>query len=336
MPTEQITRHDTAGGVRIYSIPVRVFANLVANIYLVIAGDYVALIDTGSGLGESDQQLQRGIEALRTEWGESLGWSDITRIVITHGHIDHFGGLGFVRQQTDAPIAVHELDRRILTNYEERRILANRALADYLRRAGVGAQRRAELMQMYGWSKGAFHSVEVATVLRDGDLLDGLMRVYHVPGHCPGQVCLQLGDVLFSADHLLARTALFLSPESITPATGVDHYLQSLRRIAEVREVRLALGGHEEPIDDFHACIARTEAAQQQRIDRVYATCAEPRTIAEMTEVIYPELSGYDTLLALQKIGAYVEYLDQRGLLAIDNLDQVARDEQAAPRYRQA
>ena len=41
-------------------------------------------------------------------------------------------------------------------------------------------------------------------------------------------------------------------------------------------------------------------------------------------------------LLALQKVGAYVEYLDQRGLLAITNIGEVAADEGAAPRYRQA
>ena len=59
--------------------------------------------------------------------------SDIERIIITHGHIDHFGGLAFVKTQAEAEVGIHELDRRVLTNYEERVIVATKALGIYLR-----------------------------------------------------------------------------------------------------------------------------------------------------------------------------------------------------------
>lgn len=334
MTARLVTRHLTSSGARIYRIPVSVFPHLEANVYVVIAGDYAALIDTGSGIGESDAHLCAGMDALRDTWGESLAWGDLTRIVVTHGHVDHYGGLGQVRSRCDAPVAVHELDRRVLTNHDERVALAARALSDYLRRAGVPDGRRAELMAMHGWSKKLYRPVEVATVLRDGDALDGLMRVYHTPGHCPGQVCLLLDDVLLSADHVLPGNALFLSPESITLSTGLDHYLQSLRMIAGVPGVRLALPGHGEPIDDLQAAAERIAAYQLRRVEQVRALCAAPHTVAELAEAIYPGIGGYDALLAIQKAGTYLEYLDQRGELAVVNLDEVAGDEAVAPRYR--
>jgi len=319
--------------MRIYRIPVRVFPQLVANIHIVIAGDYAALIDTGTGLGESDDQLRAGMEALRDEWSERLTWADLKRIVVTHGHIDHYGGLNAVLGRTSAPIAVHELDRRILTNYEERLTLTSRALSGFLWRAGVSESSHASLMGMHSWSKGLFRSVEVETILRDGDLLDGLFLVHPTPGHCPGQVCLQIADVLFSADHVLPFTSPHLAPESIAPSTGLDHYLQALDKIAAVPDIHLALGGHEEPIADLYDRVERIKTSHGRKLERVRDACAEPRTINELTKAIYPTVQGYDILLAIEEIGAHVEYLDQRGELEIANLDEVAEDERAAPRY---
>lgn len=334
MSAGSVTCHSLESGARIYRIPVRVFPMLVANVYVVIDDDYIALIDTGSGLDESDDHLRMGLSALRDEWNERFHWDDLKRIVVTHAHIDHYGGLSMARSQTSAPIAVHELDRRVLTNHEERLTLTSRALSAFLWRAGVSESSHASLMGMHGWSKGMFRSVAVETALHDGDLLDDRFLVHHTPGHCPGQICLQFNEALFSADHVLPFTSPHLAPESIMPSTGLDHYLQSLDKIAALRGIRLALGGHEDPIENLYARVEQIKSSHDRKLDRIRALCREPSTINELSKAVYSHVRGYDTLLALEEIGAHVEYLDQRGALEIANLEEVAEEERTAPRYR--
>ncbi|KPV50560.1 hypothetical protein SE17_26215, partial [Kouleothrix aurantiaca] len=96
---------------------------------------------------------------------------------------------------------------------------------------------------------------------------------------------------------------------------------------------RVALGGHEGPIHDLPARIAEIEASHQRKLARVHEACATPHTISELSKQLYPNVGSYDILLALEEIGAHVEYLDQRGELAIANLPEVAADERIAPRY---
>jgi hypothetical protein len=104
-------------------------------------------------------------------------------------------------------------------------------------------------------------------------------------------------------------------------------------RFAQLPDIRLALGGHEGPIHDLAGRVAQIEASHQRKLARLLEACAEPRTINKLARAIYPDVTSYDILLAIEEIGAHVEYLDQHGHLAISNLDEVAADERAAPQY---
>ena len=61
-----------------------------------------------------------------------------------------------------------------------------------------------------------------------------------------------------------------------------------------------------------------------------------PPTIAEMTPHMYSHQKGIYAMLALTDVGSRVEYLHQRGRLAIANLDEGEKTEHPAYRYRPA
>jgi glyoxylase-like metal-dependent hydrolase (beta-lactamase superfamily II) len=322
-------------GARIYRIPVEAFPQFVAYCYVILDAGVPTLVDTGSGYGNSNEHLRQGFEALSGDIGESLNLTDIQRVLITHGHIDHFGGLAFVLEQAGAQVGIHELDRRVLTNYEERVIIATKDLRVYLERAGVRADIRASLMEMYGFAKQHVRSVSVDISL-DADTPLDEMRFIHVPGHCPGQVSILIGDVLLSADHILSRTTPHQAPESITHYTGLGHYLESLAKIHNIDHIRLALGGHEDPIENVYERIEAIRNSHQRKLERVIdliQNSQQPCTISDLSKAMYPDRHGYDILLALEEVGAHVEYLYQHGRLAVSNLDEVEREDNPALRY---
>jgi glyoxylase-like metal-dependent hydrolase (beta-lactamase superfamily II) len=325
----------TSTGVRIYRIPLEVFSGFIGYSYLVLDAGVPTLIDTGSGYGSSNQHLLQGIETVGTEFGEKIGLKDIRHIIVTHGHIDHFGGVAFMQEQTGAMIGIHELDRRVLTAYEERVIVATKDLRVYLERAGIPTGRRQALIEMYGFAKKHVRSVSVDFSIDEEVMFEG-MDFIHTPGHCPGQVCILMGNVLISADHVLARTTPHQAPESITHYTGLGHYRDSLRKVAKLEGVELALGGHEEPIYDFYGRIEALFHSHDRKLNRVLEiiqSAGKPVTIAEVTEAMYPDKDGYDALLALEEAGAHVEYLYQHGQLSVANLEELEREDNPALLY---
>ncbi|HEX5689769.1 MAG TPA: MBL fold metallo-hydrolase, partial [Roseiflexaceae bacterium] len=236
-------------GIRIHQIAMRALPGLIAHAYVVIDGDYAALIDTGSDSETSVADLDAGVAALRTERNETLEWGDLKRIIITHAHIDHYGGLDFVRARSAAPIAVHALDLPVLRDHRAAVAARTEALAAFLRAAGVDSSVRERLGSLYQSNGTELVGWDVAQVLADGDTIDGRFAVIHTPGHCAGQVCLRLGDVLFSADHIMAQTNPRLTPAYLEPHNGLAAYLDALDRVAAQPGLRLALAGHEAPIE---------------------------------------------------------------------------------------
>ena len=206
--------------MRIYRIPCQVFETLFARVYLLVGAGPPTLLDAGSSLAASTQQILAGIEAVHDDFGETVRPGDVRRIIVSHGHVDHVGGLPELLRAMPAEVAVHPLDRAAVASCREHVVTSTVRLNAFFRRAGVDAARRGELLKMspYRWT--AREDVPVGLALEDGDELDGL-RILHTPGHSPGHVCIGVGNVLLSGDHILSQTLPHLWPESAAAYTGL-------------------------------------------------------------------------------------------------------------------
>jgi glyoxylase-like metal-dependent hydrolase (beta-lactamase superfamily II) len=141
---------------------------------------------------------------------------EIERIICTHGHPDHVGGVPrLLRGRRDVSVVMHPADVAGLSV----------GLRQALRRTDDGVARRNRLLDYVTPAPEGLHP------MHDGDVIPvlGGLRVVHTGGHTPGSICLYAerhrllltGDVLqihrgrltyanafFSHDHRAARASI--------------------------------------------------------------------------------------------------------------------------------
>ena len=117
--------------------------------------------------------------------------ADVTRIILTHAHMDHAGGARRMLDETGLPgVDLHEDDLEYATT-------GVNAPPDLTTTSG------RIFLRMPGRT---FDPFPVSNELHDGDVLDagGGLRVVHTPGHTPGHISLvhERSGVLITGDAL--------------------------------------------------------------------------------------------------------------------------------------
>lgn len=319
LPPVPVTLFTTQAGTRLYRITVPAFPHLKVHVFQVVQGPpeaptYSALVDTGSSDPNSQQALQRGLTRIQQEFGEQVDGRTLSRIVITHAHPDHVAALPTLRRYTGAPVAAHALDTPLIEQPQRARQHHQAVIEDYLRWAGIPDGPYADRLRKRSGNLMLPQGVRVDDVLQDGDVLDGVLQVIHTPGHSPGQVCLRLDNVLLSADHLLPLNSPPLMSQKIAPGGGLRHYLASLDKIAALPGITLALGSHDQEMQDWQGRIVRLRERYAQKLQAT-REAAQQRTLWQINEQLNPRMNPLQALLLLDQTAALIEYLLETGEL---------------------
>lgn len=236
------------------------------NVYLFTKPEPI-LVDTGLKTDESWQALQLGL----AEQGLSI--DDISRVIITHAHVDHDGQAGVIVQQSDADIWISDIGGPWLKNQKEYRKRGDIYYREhFLPATGLDAEqigRVAVTFDVMGEHRAPIPAQRIKTFPIDGTLQMGgkPWQVLYAPGHCSMQTCFYQPEnrLLLSADMLLAITPVPVvesPPEGfIERVPGLPLFLESLDLI-EALEVDLVLPGHGRPFDNHRQVIQR----QRERI----------------------------------------------------------------------
>ncbi len=308
-----------------------------ANVYAIEdEGGGLLLFDAGLGSPDAYAALEDGFRRIGRRFDE------VRRVVVSHGHVDHYGGTRFVQERHggELPVYVHPADAYKLSEGGWRWRDQAPHYGRYLLRLGVPADVLAAIARAGEKSFGLARPVASTRPIGEGDVLRTrhlTLEVLHMPGHTPGLVCLydRAHRIFLSDDHLLEK----ISPNPLIelgPNGEEGHfrpllaYLDGLRRV-HMLEIDLVLPGHGAPFSGHRAVIDHLVQFHGKRQGRIRDLLARgPDTAYGISRALFPWARPGDLFLTMSETIANLEVLEARGEVVRDAAGAVYRFRLAA------
>ena len=261
--------------------------------YLVQGDDEYLLIDTGW----NDEAAFRSLKKQLAEIG--INWKDISQILVTHAHRDHYGLAGRLKQLSRARISLH---------YREIDLLASRYqnIEEFLRQTeqwfhshGVPSSELPTAgAALAGMGRSGTHAQPDIT-LRGGETISAgvfKLQVLWTPGHSPGHICLYEPSekILFAGDHVLPIITPNVSLQPQSELNPLGDFLNSLNMVKQL-DVNLVLPAHEHLFTDLATRVEEIIWHHEQRNSEILeAMKIEPKTAYQISQKItwMPTLGG--------------------------------------------
>ncbi|MPZ70509.1 MAG: MBL fold metallo-hydrolase [Actinobacteria bacterium] len=308
------------------------------NVYLIEA-EPVTLIDCGVNTPEAQNALLLGLNA--------AGYfpQSIERILITHGHPDHYGLVHIIQELSGATVFFPE--KEIARVRDQQMVFeVGRLLVE----AGMPLDLLFKMDQARKKDRtrpGLDHDRVVP--VKDGDSFpfrwygdndtaeEFSLETHLMPGHTGGHVVYIDPETrtMFAGDQLLPDTSPnpLLEPSLDEPGErrrSLKEYIASLESMSEMG-LELVYPGHGDPVSTPGALIERTLEHHRKRKKRVAEALEDDaKTPYELAGEMYPRVKGYDIFLAVSEVVAHLDLVVEDGDAAVEGKDGVTYYRRAA------
>ena len=296
---------------------------LTANIYA-LGRDQITLIDAGP-------RIPGVLDFIKNSFiKENLNFKNINRIILTHGHMDHFGLAASIKEELDRPVEIflHTKDHwKISSDFINNEVWVEefKMLQELTEIPDDDFKILVEKVRMY---YSIAEPLDDLKTMEDNDMFYGegySLQVVFAPGHEPGLCCLYEPDqkVLFSSDHILKN----LTPKPILAFDRDKHidkdykglmaYEKSLERVSKL-DVKYMFPGHGEWIEDMHPLIKHYRQHYSERMKLVLnAVKKKEMPLYYLVRDVFPNADAGDLFIALSEIMSHLEVLEYQGRVKI-------------------
>ena len=304
------------------------------NIYLIRGNAGWLQVDAGWNAPETFEAYKKGIREI------GINLEDISDIIITHAHLDHFGLAGRLKGLSGAKLALHEREKYFIEPGDKTFEHVAHEMKEWLYQNGTPED---DIPGAHKIPKGPIRFISPILpdlVFFSGDIgdpdifLSGDERidtgpfdfeVVWTPGHSPGHICLyeRQKKVLISGDHILAEITpeIGFSPFSTNSSNPLGDYIDSLKDLRGL-DVGLVLPSHGDCFTNVQGRIdeliqhhaTRKEAILQvlgNRSATAYEIASQLPWMPQKGGVPWAELDHLNRRMALMETLAHLKILKQ-------------------------
>jgi glyoxylase-like metal-dependent hydrolase (beta-lactamase superfamily II) len=309
--------HEVTAGVYRIPLPLPNDGLRAVNVYAILAGADLVLVDSGWAITEARAQLEAGLKSL----GAAL--VDVGGFLVTHVHRDHYSQAVHVRREFGTSVSLGVGERAALDQLTDP---SHRALSSHLsalRRCGgasVADALAAQSLEPHDPHASGWEYPD--TWLRDGDSVPcGARRldVVGTPGHTQGHVVFHESQegLLFAGDHVLPTITPSIAVEPVLAENPLADFLASLAKVRQLPDAVL-LPAHGPVAPSVHARVDELTEHHGRRLDETAASVAlGAHTAFEVALVLrwtrrgrrLDELDLFNQMLAITETEAHLVLL---------------------------
>jgi len=302
-------------GERIYQVQIPIpFPLKTVNVY-VIEDEPLTLVDTGVNSENGLKKLGTFLRSIDHDITE------IKRIILTHGHLDHFGLASRISALSSAEIIIHSADKQKV----KEGLYPLKQCKEVLLRNGIPLPIIEKIIEYWESNRSLWEPLHHCTLVNEDTMIlfrNFTLKIIHCPGHSPGSICLfhEKEKILFSGDHIIEgiipNPVLEIDENRYSlRSNSFIQYLNSLKKLNYL-PISLILPGHGSMITDLKTIYDSYYNHFKIRQAQILSFLNEGQLTAyEISWKLFSNLSVMDTFLGVSMILGHLDFLEVQELV---------------------